>query len=100
VLAGVAKSQMQIRAKTSAAANMLPEPGTFGFMMSKEGYLSDKGEHRWHPHLMFYQAHAKAADWGADLPGSPVVSGEGEPVTQYFIPLAKWSDGSSAVDMH
>jgi len=100
VLAGVPKAQMEIRAKTSAAANTPPEPVSFGYMMSKEGYLSDKGEHRWHPHMMFYQAHAKAADWGADLPGSPVVSGEGEPITQYFVPLAKWSDGSSAVDMH
>ena len=100
VLAGVPKAQMEIRAKTSAAANTPPEPVSFGYMMSKEGYLSDKGEHRWHPHMMFYQEHAKAADWGADLPGSPVVSGEGEPITQYFVPLAKWSDGSSAVDMH
>jgi hypothetical protein len=100
VLAGVSKSQMEARAKTSAAATRLPDPGAFGFMMSKDGYLSDAGTHRWHPHLMFYQAHAKAADWGADLPGSPVVSAEGEPVTMYFVPLAKWSDGSSAVDMH
>ena len=99
VLAGVSKSQMQSRAKTSAAANRLPEPVSFGYMMSKEQYVSDKA-HAWHPHLMFYQAHGKAADWGADLPGSPVFSGEGEPVTMYFVPLAKWSDGSSAVDMH
>lgn len=100
VLAGVPKSELQARAKTSAAANRPPEPVSFGYMMSKEGYLSDRGDHHWHPHLMFYQAHAKAADWGADLPGSPVFSGEGEPVTMYFVPLAKWSDGSSAVDMH
>jgi len=99
VLAGVSKPEMERRAKTSAAANRLPEPVSFGYMMSKEQYVSDKA-HAWHPHLMFYQAHAKAADWGADLPGSPVFSGEGEPVTMYFVPLAKWSDGSSAVDMH
>jgi hypothetical protein len=99
VLAGVSKAQMQVRAKTSAAANRPPEPVSFGYMMSKEQYVSDTG-HAWHPHLMFYQAHAEAADWGADLPGSPVFSSEGEPVTMYFIPLAKWSDGSSAVDMH
>lgn len=99
VLAGVSKPEMERRAKTSAVANRLPEPVSFGYMMSKEQYVSDKA-HAWHPHLMFYQAHAKAADWGADLPGSPVFSGEGEPVTMYFVPLAKWSDGSSAVDMH
>jgi hypothetical protein len=97
---GVSKAEMETRAKTSKAANTVPEPGSFGYMMSKDGYLSDGGTHHWHPHLMFYQAHAKAADWGADVKDSPVDSYVGEPVTQFFVPLSKWSDGSSAVEMH
>jgi hypothetical protein len=40
------------------------------------------------------------ADWGADLPGSPILAtGRGhevDPAALYFIPVAKWSDGTSA----
>jgi len=49
------------------------EPGAMCYMVSKQGYLSDQDGH-WHPHLMFFVWQADPAAWGADLPGSPVIS--------------------------
>jgi hypothetical protein len=97
VLAGVSKAEMITRSKSSVAAKQAPAPGAMGFMMSKDGHLSDADGH-WHPHLMFFQAKAPLDGWGANLPGSPVLGVEGganEP-TILFVPLGKWSDGTSA----
>ena len=100
VLAGVSRSDMIDRTRAALAANtyVLPEPGAMGFMLSKQGYLSDADGH-WHPHLMFFIAHTDPAAWGANLSGSPIFSARGdpEPVTTFFVPVAKWSDGTSAV---
>ena len=104
VLSGLTKSQMLIRVRAAAAAGALPtpEPGSMSYMMSKHQYLSDSG-HAWHPHLMFYAPKAdsanKGANWGANLPGSPVLLNTSrrivpEPETIYMIPVAHWSDGS------
>ncbi len=77
---------------------MPPAPGAMCFMMSKDGYLNDKGGH-WHPHLMFFTPRAKPADWGAGLAGSPVLGGDSglEPVSTFFVPVATWSDGTPAM---
>ena len=104
VLAGVSKTDMLDRTKAELAANTytMPDPGALCYMMSKQGYLNDAVGH-WHPHLMFFLAHTDGAAWGADLDGSPVFSQQGnpEPITTYFVPVAKWSDGTSAVmEMH
>jgi hypothetical protein len=100
VLAGLSRSDMMDRTRAALAANtyVLPEPGAMGFMLSKQGYLSDAGGH-WHPHLMFFIAHTDPAAWGANLSGSPISAGQGdpEPVTVFFVPVTKWSDGTSAV---
>ena len=98
VLAGVSLPNMTARTRGDAVANTEPAPGAMCYMMSKQQYLSDSGHH-WHPHLMFYIAHANAASWGAGLPGSPVFSGQGkfDPFITYFVPIVKWSDGTSAV---
>ena len=99
-LAGVSQSDMTARTRAELAAHKIAEPalGAMCYMMSKQQVLSDAGTH-WHPHLMFYIAHADAASWGADLPDSPVDSGQGkfDPFITYFVPIAKWSDGSFAV---
>jgi len=103
VLAGVSLSDVMARTPTDAVASREPALGAMCYMMSKQQYLSDSGAHHWHPHLMFYIAHADAAGWGADLPDSPVDSGQGkfEPFRTFFVPIAKWSDGTSAVmEMH
>jgi hypothetical protein len=100
VFAGIAKSEMAARTKAAVTANtlLLPEPGAMCYMMSKQGYLNDQGGH-WHPHLMFFVAHTDGAAWGADLDGSPVFAAQGnpEPITTFFVLVAKWSDGSPAI---
>lgn len=99
VLAGVARPDMfrRTQAELMDSTFVLPEPGAMSYMMSRHGYLSDAVGH-WHPHLMFYVAHTTGAAWGADLKGSPTFSAQGdpEPVTTFFVPIATWSDGSSA----
>jgi hypothetical protein len=99
VLAGVSKSIMLERTKAAIAAKtfVMPEPGAMCYMMSKQGYLNDANGH-WHPHLMFYVAHADGAAWGANLDGSPVFAAVGnpEPVTTFFVPVPEWSDGTPA----
>lgn len=93
-LAGLSKAEMLARTKS---ANKAPAPGSMGYMMSKHAHLSDAGGH-WHPHLMFFQPHTALAAWGASLPGSPVFGSEGGPgeATVFFVPVGKWSDGTSA----
>jgi hypothetical protein len=100
VLAGVSQADMIARTR---GAKDVPEPalGAMCYMMSKQGHLNDRAGH-WHPHVMFYIAHADAASWGADLPGSQIFAGDSkfEPFTTFFVPVAKWSDGSAAMEMH
>ena len=97
VQAGVSRTEMLARTKAQLAsgAYVMPDAGAMCFMMSKEGYLSDDAGH-WHPHVMFYVGNTDAAAWGADLPGSPVMAGPmaPEPVTIFFVPVKKWSDGT------
>ncbi len=95
VLAGLSKADMIQRTKTELAAGMyvMPAPGAMAFMMSKNQVLS--GGH-WHPHLMFFVPNAKGSSWGANLEGSPVIVApyNSDPVTTFFVPVGKWSDGT------
>jgi hypothetical protein len=97
---GISKSDMIDRTRTALNANIFaaPEPGAMSFMMSKQGYLSDADGH-WHPHLMFFVAHTDAAAWGANMRGSPIIAAQSdpEPITTFFIPVTKWSDGTPDV---
>ena len=97
-LAGLSKAEMIKRTKAALAAGtyQLPASGAMAFMMSKNQYLSDAGLHHWHPHLMFFIANAKDASWGANLDGSPVMTAPNntDPVTTFFVPIGKWSDGT------
>lgn len=104
VLAGVSEADMIKRTSAELAANRIatPEPGAMSYMMSKQGYLGDLAGH-WHPHLMFFFAHANGADWGANLHGSPVFSSrdDSESTTTFFVLVPAWSDGTPAVtEMH
>jgi hypothetical protein len=111
VLAGVSTSEMIARTRAELSANtfVLPDAGAMSYMLSKQGLLHDADGH-WHPHLMFYLAKTEAAAWGANLNGSPIFAdgssifakeGSPEPVTTFFIPVAKWSDGTSeTMDAH
>lgn len=97
VLAGMTISAMLDRTKAQLAAKtyVLPEPGAMSYMMSKQGHLNDNAGH-WHSHVMFWAANTDGAAWGADVDGSPVLSAQmnPEPITIYFIPVKKWSDGT------
>ena len=68
------------------------------YMQSKRQRLSDATSH-WHPHLMFFLARVDTAAWGANLDGSPVLAAQSdpEPITTFFVPVAKWSDGTPSV---
>jgi hypothetical protein len=99
VIAGVSKADMMNRTRAEQAANRgaTPEPGAVAFMMSKQQYLGDVASH-WHPHLMFFLSHAKRADWGADLRGSPVFASavDSDPITTFSVLVPTWSDGTPA----
>ena len=67
------------------------------YLMSKETYLAD-GVGHWYPHLMFLLPRTSAQAWGADLKDSPVFSDSTflEPLTIFFVPVTRWSDGTLA----
>ncbi|HXJ12093.1 MAG TPA: hypothetical protein VNH19_07460 [Candidatus Limnocylindrales bacterium] len=106
VLAGRSKSEI-IDGIKAFDVKELPalEPGAMCYMLSKQGYLNDSVRH-WVPHLMFYVPLTDPKSWGADLPGSPVMlnpqfQGAPEPITEFMIPVLKWSDGTPApTDAH
>jgi hypothetical protein len=103
VLAGLTNPQMLERIKAAVATKELPppEPGAMSYMLSKESYLNDKVGH-WVPHLMFHIPKTDGATWGANLDASPVLLNPRdvpEPETIFFVPVAKWSDGTPAPAM-
>jgi hypothetical protein len=104
VLAARSKVQMLEDIKAASDKKELPtlESGAMGYMLSKQGYLSDR-DGRWRPHLMFFAPLTDPAAWGADLPGSPVIAFEDTPerLTVFLIPVGHWSDGTTAsADAH
>ena len=74
-----------------------PESGAMCYMMSEQGYLSDRDGH-WRPHLMFFVPLTDPATWGAGQLGSPVMGIKDPPgqLTVFLIPVGKWSDGTAA----
>jgi hypothetical protein len=104
ILGGRSKAQMFEDLKAAFDKKELPtlESGAMCYMMSKQGYLSDRDGH-WHPHLMFFAPLTDPAAWGAGLPGSPVIAFKDnqDRLTVFLIPVRRWSDGTTApVDEH
>jgi hypothetical protein len=100
ILAGRSKAEMIAAIKSAFDKKELPvpAPGSVCFMMSKEAYLTDSGNHNL-AHLMFEYPRMDGAALGADVPNSPVIVGTQngpEPMTESIIPVGKWSDGSAA----
>jgi hypothetical protein len=100
-LARLSREQLVTRMQEVVRNKELPalEPGAMAYMLSKDGQLGDQNGH-WHPHLMFYSPRSNGADWGADLPGSPVLlnpqfQGAPEPLATFIVRVASWSDGSA-----
>jgi hypothetical protein len=105
VLAGATRTVIadRTRAAVTAGRYAAPEVGAMSFMMSRLGYLNDDAGGPWHPHVMLFlpSAAAPPATWGANLHGSPVLGArvsDLEPVTLFFIPVRKWSDGTPDAD--
>jgi hypothetical protein len=100
VLAGATRQQLVDQARSAFASHTFgpPEPGSLGFMLSKQGYVSDDSAGPWLPHVMLFVPQGQAASWGAGLEGSPVLGTDGSPIepTVLFIPVRSWSDGTPA----
>jgi len=100
VLTGADRQQLMDKARAAFASRefVAPDAGSFSFMLSKQGYLSDAADGPWLPHVMFFVQSGQAAIWGAGLDGSPIVGADGVPFepTVLFIPVRRWSDGSAA----
>jgi hypothetical protein len=102
ILAGKSKAQIIDALKAAYEKKELPplEPGAMSYMMSKEQYLSDGGDHRWMAHLMFYTPLMDGAVWGADVSKSPLMlnpqfRGAPEPIDVFMVPAGWWSDGTA-----
>jgi hypothetical protein len=102
VLAGKSKAEIVAALSSALDKNELPAlaTGTVVYMMSKQQYLNDEGKN-WHPHVMFYASGDAGKSSGANLPGSPVMSGYDaeQRLTTFFILAAKWSDGTPGPSM-
>jgi hypothetical protein len=96
-LAGRTQAQMTESITAAIAKKELPpmEPGAMCYMMGNQGYGGDSNPH-WPSHLMFFYSDTNLASWGANLKGSPVVgiSDTVEHLTQFVIPVLRWSDGT------
>jgi hypothetical protein len=96
-LAGRTLEQMKEAVTAAIAQKEFPpmEPGAMCYMLSKQGFGGDTLPH-WPPHLMFFYSDTDPAIWGANLPGSPVMgmSDPVERITQFVIPVQRWSDGT------
>lgn len=83
------------------------ESGAMSYMMSKDSYLTDEGDHNM-PHLMFFVAVRDDSDWTANAPDAPVMGSNywsftpaldaliaPLPPLRVFITAAPaWSDGT------
>jgi hypothetical protein len=102
VLAGLSQAQMVERTRAAVAAHEIPAPemGAMIYMMSKAGYLGDDAGGPWYPHVMFVLPRTTDNEWGADLQGSPIFSDSTrpEPVTVFFVPVGRWSDGTARAE--
>jgi hypothetical protein len=98
-LAGKSKEEMARAISSAFDSRELPtlESGAMCYMTSRQQYLSDSGK-SWHPHLMFFVPGDVAKDWGANLPGSPVMAANDpeERATIFMVWVGNWSDGTPA----
>jgi hypothetical protein len=98
VLAG--KSTTQMRALAQAGNSADPDPGSICYMMSPNSYLGDNvtgpGGRAWYPHLMFFQDTTAPAQWGANLPETPVAADSTgyRGITIFFVIVPQWSNGA------
>src|SRR5580698_5502654 len=99
VLAGQSKDQI-MEGIAAFAKKELPalEPAALTYMLSKQAYLTDRGDHNM-AHLMFYTPLMDKAVWGADLPKSPIMLNPQfalEGIDVFLVLTGMWSDGTLA----
>lgn len=98
--AGLSKQQIMEKTKAAFADHRFkpPEPGAFGFMLSKNGYLNH-ADGPWYPHVMFFVARDQVASWGANLTNSPILFTDRGKLESslIYIPVRHWSDGTLAL---
>lgn len=98
-LAGRSKAQMfdSIKAAFDRKELPMPEPGSMCYMMSKRQNFGPKFGNA-DPHLMFWFPQTDHIAWGAEIPDSPVDVHQysPQPITEFTISVAKWSDGTAA----
>ena len=98
-LAGFSKELILKRIKAARESKEFPAfaPGAMCYMMSKQGFLSDR-DGAWHPHMMFFTSAVAPATWGANLSGSPLLAmtDYSEGFSIFLLPVGNWSDGTSA----
>jgi hypothetical protein len=99
VLAGQSRAQVMEGIAAFAKKELPPlEPGAMTYMLSKEAYLTDRGDHNM-AHLMFYSPLVDGAVWGADLPKSPIMLNPQfarEGIDVFLVMTGMWSDGTTA----
>lgn len=99
VLAGKSKREILQTMISALHKKKLPTPkrGAMCYMMSKHQYLNDHDK-RWHPHLMFFIPGNAAKNWGANLPGSPILASyvPEAHMTIFLTIVGSWSDGTPA----
>ena len=98
ILAGRSKAQMIDAVAAAVDKKELPpmDSGAMCYMLSKQGYLSDRVGN-WHPHLMFFFSQTDPVAWGAGLSGSPIFAfnDKWEDLTVFLVPVPQWSDGTA-----
>ena len=113
-LAGRSTADVIAKIQNSFSSKQVPrlEPGAMSYMMSKQSYLTDAGDHNM-PHLMFYVSTRDSTSWGAGSRGSPVGAGGYwffskarvratdtlPPIRVFTVDVGTWSDGSPAPAM-
>jgi hypothetical protein len=101
VIAGKSREQIMEACKEAFTRKELPrlEPGAMSYMMSKDAYLTDHGDHKL-AHVMFYTPELAGKVWGADVSNSPIMLGNqfapAEPVSTFIVAVPEWSDGTAA----
>lgn len=99
-LAGLSRNQISDRIKAAYDNKELPPPeqGSMCYMMSKRQYFGDKVGNAGDSHLMFWFPQGERVTWGADVTDSPIDVHQysPQPVTEFSISVAKWSDGTPA----
>lgn len=90
-LAGASKAQIIDAIRAGVAKHELgpPEAGSMAYMMSKNAYLTDQGNHNL-AHVMFELPRTGVFQ---DDPAH-VVSWDPAPVIEFNVPVGHWSDGT------